>query len=153
MDEIRSPDPRIGLETGRVMVGIATVAVVLGLASYDPRLFFALLFLGINAGTYLATRIAGTRKPAGPEVGGPRRLRYSIWQIMAASVVVALLAAMVRASVPLFGRGVYAAISSPTLWAILGVGAGILAILGGVIYACWFVIGVVRLDLKRKARG
>jgi hypothetical protein len=145
MDEIRSRGPRPGPANGRILAGIATAAVVLGLASYDPRLLFAVLFLAIYAGSYLLTSTPRPRQTPEADVRTPRRLRYSIWQIMVVSVVVAFLAVLVRALAPYV-----AAISSPTLLAILGVGVGILAIPVSLTYVVWFVAGVIRLSAKPK---
>ncbi len=81
--------PRITID--RAMIAIAVVAVVVWLAIYETRIFVILLFVGINAYTFLETRPSDSRKAR------PRKpFRFSIWQIMAATVAVAGFLAIVR---------------------------------------------------------
>jgi hypothetical protein len=147
------------LTIGQVMLGIAGLAVLIGLATYYTQVFVVLLFVGINVLTFFLTRPSGSRKTPRRE---PRRLRFSIWHIMAASVVLAVLAGIFRTMVVADGRQGFGP-RSPTLRMILGNTIGVLLalsflmnlgllVLGLVKYFGWFFITASRLGRKRKGR-
>jgi MtfA peptidase len=89
MEPIRSPTlwPQLGI--GRVMIGIAALAVVIGLALYETKAFVLLLFLGINVGVYHITRTPHSFGRREPRHRPRRRFRFSIWQIMVVVVFAA----------------------------------------------------------------
>ena len=155
MGSSRSPAFGRQFTIDRLMLAIAVIAVVLGLATYYPAQFAILLFVGINVGTFFLTRPSASRASK-PVPGEPRRFRYSIWQVMAVAVVVAVILAIVRASV--FSMlaanakgGGLATIPTPRmiLGGIIGLGVGLV----GVIYAVWFGVGIVRIGSKGKRGG
>jgi Mlc titration factor MtfA (ptsG expression regulator) len=86
--------PRITI--GRVMLGIAILAVVLGLVPYGPRMVVPLLFLGFWVSVAFVSRPSYPRVEREPMRRASRRFRFSIWQIMAVVVFAAACSIMAR---------------------------------------------------------
>ena len=102
MHPTRSAIPLPRLTIGRAMVGIAALAVALWLAAYHPGLAVVLIFVGINAFTFVLTRPSESRAAREPAIRSPRRFQFSIWQVMVASVFAAACAIFARRN-PLAG--------------------------------------------------
>jgi MtfA peptidase len=135
------------LTIGRVMIGIAAVAVVLWLAIYETSAFFVLLFVGINAYTFFLTRPSGPRST-------PRRVaipsRFSIWQIMGAAVAVALYLALVRGVIK---QMVVPAGSEPPAGMVLAVSLAVAVALAIVVYMAWYLIALFRAGSRSRSKG
>ena len=98
MGPIRSTTRRARLTIGGVMLGIAALAVALGVAKQYPGPFLFLLFAGIQVGSFLVSRPSYSRVGREPGDRPTRRFRFSIWQIMVVAVFAAACSLVARSN-------------------------------------------------------
>jgi uncharacterized membrane protein HdeD (DUF308 family) len=97
MMTVGPPKARSRFTIGRIMIGIAVVAILLWMARYDPRILILLSgCLLIGVGPWIVSRPSYSGASRGPKRRRSQRFQFSIWQIMLVSVFAAACSIVAR---------------------------------------------------------